>query len=123
MLIISQFLKMIAITSKRRWRLREISFKMRNIATGSYASKNDRVEGNILMNKREGELVKSCTGVGKRMRSSAQVTFLLPKGHVYGRVKVGNVVEMMSEWLVVTFQVYTSHFLFSPHPRRNQDNR
>ena len=62
------------------------------------------------MNKREGELEKPCTGVGKRMRSSAQVTFLLPKGHVYGRVKVGNVVEMMSEWLVVTFQVYTSHF-------------
>lgn len=54
MLIISQFLKMIAITSKQRWRLREISFKMRNIATGSYASKNDRVEGNILMNKEKG---------------------------------------------------------------------
>lgn len=69
MLIISQFLKMIAITSKQRWRLREISFKMRNIATGSYASKNDRVEGNILMNKKEkGELVKSSTGVGKKMR-------------------------------------------------------
>ena len=44
------------------------------------------------------------------MRSIAQVTFLLLKGHGYGRVKVGDVVEMMSEWLVVTFQVYTSHF-------------
>ena len=54
--------------------------------------------------------MKSCTGVGKRMRSIAQVTFLLLKGHGYGRVKVGDVVEMMSEWLVVTFQVYTSHF-------------
>ena len=65
--------------------------------------------------------MKSCTEVGKRMKSSAQVKSLLLKGHGYGRVKVGDVVEMMSEWLVVTFQFYTSVLIFPQGEARTID--
>lgn len=73
------------------------------------------------MNKREGVLVKSGTGVGKRMKSSAQVKSLLLKGHGYGRVKVGDVVEMMSECCDVS-SLHKSVLIFPQGEARTIDD-